>query len=44
MDQTVHYRTYTFADAKALMRSFGFEYVNEPDTHKMFLQFRKVSV
>jgi hypothetical protein len=26
-----------------LMRSFGFEFVNQPDAHKMFLQFRKVA-
>jgi hypothetical protein len=44
MDQTVHYRTYTFTEAKALMRSFGFEFVNQPDAHKMFLQFKKVSL
>jgi cyclopropane fatty-acyl-phospholipid synthase-like methyltransferase len=43
MDQTVHYRTYTFTEAKALMRSFGFEFVNQPDAHKMFLQFKKVA-
>ena len=43
MDQTVHYRTYSFQDAKTLMRSFGFEYLNEPDEHKMFLQFRRVA-
>jgi hypothetical protein len=43
MDQTVHYRTYTFDEAQALMRGFGFEYVNQPDAHKMFLQFRKVA-
>jgi cyclopropane fatty-acyl-phospholipid synthase-like methyltransferase len=42
MDQTVHYRTYSFSEAKALMGSFGFEYVNSVDAHKMFLQFRKV--
>jgi SAM-dependent methyltransferase len=44
MDQTVHYRTYSFAEAKSLMRSFGFEFVNEPDAHNMFLQFKKVSL
>ena len=42
MDQTVHYRTYSFSEAKALMGSFGFEYVDSVDAHKMFLQFRKV--
>jgi hemerythrin len=42
MDQTVHYRTYTFEEARALMRSFGFEFVNQQDAHKMLLQFKKV--
>jgi hypothetical protein len=42
MDQTVHYRTYSFSEAKALMGSFGLAYVDLADAHKMFLQFRKV--
>jgi cyclopropane fatty-acyl-phospholipid synthase-like methyltransferase len=44
MDQTVHYRTYSFSEAKALMGSFGLAYVDLADAHKMFLQFRKVGV
>ena len=42
MDQTVHYRTYTFAEAQALMGAYGFEYVAEQDGHRLFLQFKKV--
>ena len=42
MDQTVHYRTYTFAQAQALMGSYGFDYVAERDAHQLFLQFKKV--
>jgi hypothetical protein len=42
MDQTVHYRTYSFSEAKALMGSFGLAYVDLADAHQMFLQFRKV--
>jgi SAM-dependent methyltransferase len=42
MDQTVHYRTYTFAEAQALMGTYGFEYVAEQDAHRLFLQFKKV--
>ena len=42
MDQTVHYRTYTFAEAQALMGTYGFEYVPEKDRHQLFLQFKKV--
>ena len=42
MDQTVHYRTYTFDEAKALMGTYGFEYVPEKDANQLFLQFKKV--
>ncbi|MBU3648501.1 MAG: class I SAM-dependent methyltransferase [Limnohabitans sp.] len=42
MDQTVHYRTYNFDEAKALMGAYGFEYVPERDRHQLFLQFKKV--
>jgi hypothetical protein len=42
MDQTVHYRTYTFAEAQALMGTYGFEYVPEKDRNQLFLQFKKV--
>jgi SAM-dependent methyltransferase len=42
MDQTVHYRTYTFAEAQALMGAYGFEYVAEKDANQLFLQFKKV--
>jgi hypothetical protein len=43
MDQTVRYRTYNFADAKALMGAYGFEYVPRQDEHQLFLQFKKVN-
>jgi hypothetical protein len=43
MDQTVNYRTYTFAEAQALMGAYGFEYVAEKATQKLFLQFKKVN-
>jgi len=43
MDQTVHYRTYSFSQALDLMGNFGFEFVDQADIRKMFLQFRKVS-
>jgi hypothetical protein len=43
MDQTVHYRTYSFADATALMRAYGFEYVPTRDAHQLFLEFKKVA-
>jgi SAM-dependent methyltransferase len=42
MDQTVHYRTYTFDEAKALMGEYGFEYVPKKDPNQLFLQFKKV--
>ena len=42
MDQTVHYRTYTFAQAQALMGAYGFDYVAERDAPQLFLQFKKV--
>ncbi len=42
MDQTVHYRTYTFDEAKALMGTYGLEYVPEKDANQLFLQFKKV--
>jgi SAM-dependent methyltransferase len=42
MDQTVHYRTYNFAQAKELMGAYGFEYVPEKDRNQLFLQFKKV--
>jgi hypothetical protein len=42
MDQTVHYRIYTFAEAQALMGTYGFEYVAEKDANQLFLQFKKV--
>ena len=42
MDQTVHYRTYTFAQAQALMGAYGFDFVAERDAHQLFLQFKKV--
>jgi SAM-dependent methyltransferase len=42
MDQTVHYRTYTFAQAQELMGAYGFAYVPEKDSHQLFLQFKKV--
>ena len=31
------------AEAKALMQGFGFEYVDQADVHKMFLQFKKIN-
>ncbi len=43
MDQTVHYRTYTFDEAKNLMGTYGFEYVPVQDPNKLFLQFKKVA-
>jgi len=43
MDQTVHYRTYTFAQAQELMGAYGFEYVAKKDPHQLFLQFKKVT-
>ena len=43
MDQTVHYRTYNFAQAQALLGAYGFEHVPEKDQHQLFLQFKKVS-
>ena len=43
MDQTVHYRTYTFAEAQALMGAYGFEYVAKKDPNQLFLQFKKVT-
>ena len=42
MDQTVHYRTYTFDQAQALMGAHGFVYVPEHDGNPLFLQFKKV--
>jgi SAM-dependent methyltransferase len=42
MDQTVHYRTYTFDEAKELMGTYGFEYVPKKDANQLFLQFKKV--
>lgn len=43
MDQTVHYRTYNFDEAKKLMGTHGFEYVPAQDPNKLFLQFKKVA-
>ena len=43
MDQTVHYRTYNFDEAKKLMGTYGFEYVPVQDPNKLFLQFKKVA-
>jgi hypothetical protein len=43
MDQTVHYRTYSFDQAQALMGAYGFEYVAEKDANQLFLQFKKVN-
>jgi len=43
MDQTVRYRIYKFDEAKSLMQGFGFEYVDQADVNKMFLQFKKIS-
>ena len=42
MDQTVNYRTYTFAEAEKMMRTYGFEYVPTQDANKLFLQFKRV--
>lgn len=43
MDQTIHYRTYTFSQAEVLMGAYGFEYVANQDQHQLFLQFKKVT-
>jgi SAM-dependent methyltransferase len=42
MDQTVRYRTYTFAEAKALLGTYGFEHMPCNDSKPLFLQFGKV--
>jgi hypothetical protein len=42
MDQTVRYRTYTFAEAKALLGTYGFEHMPSNDSKPLFLQFGKV--
>lgn len=42
MDQTVRYRTYSFAQAKDLLGTYGFEHVPHSDQKPLFLQFRKV--
>jgi SAM-dependent methyltransferase len=42
MDQTVHYRTYTFAQAKELLGAYGFTYLPAQDENHLFLQFKKV--
>jgi len=43
MDQTVHYRTYTFDEAQDMMGQYGFKYVPKPDANQLFLQFQKVA-
>lgn len=42
MAQTIHYRTYHFDDAKNLLSSYGFEYVDQIDKPRHFLEFRRV--
>ncbi len=41
MDQTVRYRTYSFAEAKALMGAYGFEHIPSTEKKPLFLQFGK---
>ncbi|MDB5809630.1 MAG: Methylase involved in ubiquinone/menaquinone biosynthesis [Betaproteobacteria bacterium] len=41
MAQTIKYRTYSFADARKLMTTYGFEYNPDADFDKRFLGFTK---
>ena len=42
MAQTIHYRTYSFADAKQLLANYGFVYESRAKTHCHFLEFKRV--
>jgi hypothetical protein len=41
MAQTIHYRTYGFAEALALLKSFGFTYQPYTGDRPQFLTFQK---
>jgi SAM-dependent methyltransferase len=41
MAQSTHYRTYSFAEAKAMLSEYGFSYKPEQQEHKQFLRFAK---
>lgn len=41
MAQTLHYRTYTFAEARKMLSAYGFEYEPRDDSSKQFLGFKK---
>ena len=42
MEQTIHYRTFDFEQAKSLLRSSGFEYLGRAENHRCFLEFRRI--
>lgn len=42
MAQTIHYRTYSFADAKQLLANYGFVYESRTKAHCHFLEFKRV--
>jgi hypothetical protein len=42
MAQTIHYRTYSFAEAQQLLATHGFEYQPAPNNNKLFLEFKKL--
>ena len=42
MAQTTQYRTYDFASAQKLLKSYGFEYQKESHKNKLFLRFKKI--
>ena len=41
MAQSTHYRTYSFAEAQAMLGDYGFSYRPETQGHKQFLRFAK---
>ena len=41
MAQTVKYRTYSFSEAQAMMRQYGFTYAPEQNRGQLFLGFQK---
>ncbi len=43
MAQTIHYRTYSFAEAQQLLATYGFQYQPmEENNNKLFLEFKKL--
>nr|MDZ8061902.1 class I SAM-dependent methyltransferase [Nostoc sp. EkiNYC01] len=42
MQQTLHYSTYSFAEAQGLLETYGFKYKPAETTNKLFLEFEKL--